>query len=117
VSWNGRGLSGRDAAQGISSGTYHLSDRRLRLSHHRIQARTLIEKRTDFPVGELLVVTAITPPSPFSPRFVWIYRRHICPLAHSAAPRPIVAAVQQVFHPGIHRQWGARVVSIAAALG
>src|SRR4029077_12754987 len=38
-----------------------------------LQARTLIEKAHDFPVGQLLMVTAITAAIAILARFVWIY--------------------------------------------
>ena len=81
-----------------------------------LQARTLIEKAHDFPVGELLLVTAITAAIAILARFVWIYPATYLPrwLIPSLARRDPSPPWQQVFVLGFTGVRG--VVSLAAAL-
>src|SRR5947209_874810 len=81
-----------------------------------LQARTLIEKAHDFPVGELLLVTAITAAIAILARFVWIYPATYLPrwLIPPLARRDPSPPWQQVFILGFTGVRG--VVSLAAAL-
>jgi len=81
-----------------------------------LQARTLIEKAHEFPVGELLLVTAITAAIAILARFVWIYPATYLPrwLIPPLARRDPSPPWQQVFILGFTGVRG--VVSLAAAL-
>src|SRR3954468_16487959 len=81
-----------------------------------LQARTLIEKAHDFPVGELLLATAITAAIAILARFVWIYPATYLPrwLSPSLAKRDPSPPWQQTFILGFTGVRG--VVSLAAAL-
>jgi CPA1 family monovalent cation:H+ antiporter len=81
-----------------------------------LQARTLIEKAHDFPVGELLLVTAITAAIAILARFVWIYPAIYLPrwLIPPLARRDPSPPWQHAFILGFIGVRG--VVSLAAAL-
>jgi Na+/H+ antiporter len=81
-----------------------------------LQARTLIEKAHDFPVTELLLVTAITAAIAILARFVWIYPATYLPrlLIPPLARRDPSPPWQQTFVLGFTGVRG--VVSLAAAL-
>jgi len=81
-----------------------------------LQARTLIETAHEFPVGELLLVTAITAAIAILARFVWIYPATYLPrwLIPPLARRDPSPPWQQVFILGFTGVRG--VVSLAAAL-
>jgi CPA1 family monovalent cation:H+ antiporter len=81
-----------------------------------LQARTLIEKAHDFPVGELLLVTAITAAIAILARFVWIYPATYLPrwLIPPIARRDPSPPWQYPFILGFTGVRG--VVSLAAAL-
>jgi CPA1 family monovalent cation:H+ antiporter len=81
-----------------------------------LQARTLIEKAHDFPVRELILVTAITAAIAIIARFVWIYPATYLPrwLIPRLAKRDPSPPWQQVFILGFTGVRG--VVSLAAAL-
>jgi monovalent cation/hydrogen antiporter len=81
-----------------------------------LQARTLIEKAHDFPVGELLLVTAITAAIAIVARFVWIFPATYLPrwLIPPLARRDPSPPWQQAFVLGFTGVRG--VVSLAAAL-
>ena len=81
-----------------------------------LQARTLIEKAHDFPIKELLAVTAVTAAIVIVARFVWIYPatylpRLLIPPLRRRDPSP---PWQQTFVLGFTGVRG--VVSLAAAL-
>jgi CPA1 family monovalent cation:H+ antiporter len=82
-----------------------------------LQARTLIEKAHDFPIHELLLVTALTAVIAILARFVWIFPATYLPrwLSPSLARRDPSPPWQQVFVLGFVGVRG--VVSLAAALG
>ena len=81
-----------------------------------LQARTLIEKAHDFPVRELLAVTALTVAITIVARFVWIYPATYVPrwISPSLAKRDPSPPWQQTFILGFTGVRG--VVSLAAAL-
>src|SRR6476620_9553239 len=81
-----------------------------------LQARTLIEKAHDFPLGELLLVTAITAAIAILARFVWIYPAIYLPrwLIPPLAKRDPSPPWQHAFILGFTGVRG--VVSLAAAL-
>jgi CPA1 family monovalent cation:H+ antiporter len=81
-----------------------------------LQARTLIEKAHDFPVGELLLVIAITAAIAILARFVWIFPATYLPrwLIPRLARRDPSPPWQHVFILGFTGVRG--VVSLAAAL-
>lgn len=81
-----------------------------------LQLRTLIEKAREFPVNELLVVTAVTAVIVIVARFVWIYPATYLPrwLIPPLARRDPSPPWQQVFILGFTGVRG--VVSLAAAL-
>jgi CPA1 family monovalent cation:H+ antiporter len=81
-----------------------------------LQARTLIEKAHDFPVDELLLVTAVTAAIAILARFVWIYPATYLPrwLIPPLARRDPSPPWQQTFVLGFTGVRG--VVSLAAAL-
>jgi CPA1 family monovalent cation:H+ antiporter len=81
-----------------------------------LQARTLIEKAHDFPLGELLLVTAITAVIAILARFVWIYPAIYLPrwLIPPLAKRDPSPPWQHAFILGFTGVRG--VVSLAAAL-
>jgi Na+/H+ antiporter len=81
-----------------------------------LQARTLFEKAHDFPVGELLYVTAITAAIAILARFVWVFPAIYLPrwLIPSLAKRDPAPPWQHGFVLGFTGVRG--VVSLAAAL-
>ena len=81
-----------------------------------LQARTLIEKAHDFPVRELLAVTALTVAITIVARFIWIYPATYLPrwISRSLAKRDPSPPWQQTFILGFTGVRG--VVSLAAAL-
>jgi Na+/H+ antiporter len=81
-----------------------------------LQARTLIEKAQDFPLGELLAATAITAAIAIVARFIWVFPGTYLPrwLSPSLAKRDPSPPWQQVFVLAFTGVRG--VVSLAAAL-
>ena len=71
-----------------------------------LQARTLIEKAHDFPIKELLAVTAVTAAIVIVARFVWMYPATYLPrwLIPPLARRDPSPPWQQTFVLGIHRR-------------
>jgi CPA1 family monovalent cation:H+ antiporter len=80
-----------------------------------LQARTLIEKAHDFPVGQILAVTAITAVIVIAARFVWVfpatYGTRLIPAVRRSDPSPSWRSTFIIAFVGIR---GA--VSLAAAL-
>ncbi len=118
VSWNGpRLISGATRLQGIFFWDLiiYLIEGFVFLITG-LQARTLIEKAHDFPVRELLMVTALTAAITIVARFVWIYPATYLPrwLIPPLAKRDPAPPWQHVFILGFTGVRG--VVSLAAAL-
>jgi CPA1 family monovalent cation:H+ antiporter len=81
-----------------------------------LQARTLIEKAHDFPVGELLVATAVTAAIVIAARFVWVFPatylpRWLIPAVRRRDPAPPWQHAFVLSFTGVRG-----VVSLAAAL-
>jgi CPA1 family monovalent cation:H+ antiporter len=118
VSWNGpRFISASTRLQGIFFWdlTIYLIEGFLFLLTG-LQVRTLIERAHEFPIGELLAVTALTAAIVIVARFVWVFPATYAPrwLSPSLAKRDPSPPWQWVFVLGFTGVRG--VVSLAAAL-